>query len=422
MNKRHEIGFESYDRLFPNQDTMPKCGFGNLIALPLQGNARKNGNSVFIDYNFIPYEDQWKYLSQLKKLSVQEVEEHIKRLEKLVGTMAESELATEKGEDEWKTLKTIKLATNDFLKLVKIVKSHMLYIDKVEISARALNQFKRIASFNNPDFFKTQAMRMPTYDKPRVIYGFDETEDALILPRGCEENLLAILERQNIKVTVQEERNSGRSIEVLFNGQLRDEQIPAAEEMLKHENGVLAATTAFGKTVIGAHLIATRKVNTLILMHNKQLLGQWKERLEEFLVINEEVPEKLESKRKRKVKSIIGEIGGGKNREHGIVDVAIIQSMIKKYLESKRIAGIKVQIITRPIEQYKEISKGTVTKIGNELVQLGCEVRFKEDVYQKFGVINERIVWYGNIHLLGYGQESETIMRIDSIEIVEELR
>lgn len=84
--------------------------------------------------------------------------------------------------------------------------------------------------------------------------------------------------------------------------------------------------------------------------------------------------------------------------------------------------GIKVQIVTKPIEQYKEISKGTVTKIVNELVQLGCAVSFKEDVYQKFGIIDERIVWYGNIHLLGYGQESETIMRIDSIEIAEELK
>ncbi len=361
MNKRHEIGFESYDRLFPNQDTMPKGGFGNLIALPLQGNARKNDNSVFVDCNFILYEDQWKYLSQLKKLSTQEVEKHIKQLEKLVGTMAESEISTEKNQDEWKTLKTIKLEVNDFPHEVKVLKSHMLYIDKEGISARALNQFKRIASFNNPDFFKTQAMRMPTYDKPRVIYGFEETEDALILPRGCEENLLDILAHQNIKVRVQEDRNSGCSIDVTFNGILRDEQIPAAEEMSKHENGVLAATTAFGKTVIGAHLIATRKVNTLILVHNKQLLGQWKERLEKFLIINEEVPEKLDGKRKRKVKRIIGEIGGGKNRAHGIVDVAIIQSMIKKE-EMKELIKIYGMIIVDECHHLSAFSFEQVIK------------------------------------------------------------
>lgn len=737
MNKRHEIGFESYDRLFPNQDTMPKGGFGNLIALPLQGNARKNGNSIFVDCNFIPYEDQWKYLSQLKKLTVQQVEEHINRLEKLLETTAESKLSTENDQDEWKTLKTIELAVNDFPQEVKVVKSSMLYVDKVGISARALNQFKRIASFNNPDFFKTQAVRMPTYDKPRVICGFDETEDALVLPRGCEENLLDMLRQKNIKVTVQDKRNSGRSIDVIFNGKLRDEQIPAASELLKYDNGVLAATTAFGKTVIGAHLIATRRVNTLILVHNKQLLQQWKERLEEFLIINEEVPKDPNDKRRRKARSIIGEIGGGKNRAHGIIDVAIIQSMIKKeemkeliktygmiivdechhvsafsfeqvikgamakyvygltatptrqdghhpiifmqcgpiryrvdakkqakerpfnhyliprftsfkmdqelvgerygintiykalceselrnslilgdvvkalekgrtpivisertehvqylaeklndrcknvivltgglkarernemsvklqsipedeelvivatgkyigegfdfprldtlflampiawkgtlaqytgrlhrnyeskqdvlvydyvdihvgtlekmyhkrvkgyasigytvwdnkadkniqniyesgnftetflkdinkaeksilivspslsrtrfaivkkHLSSKSIEGIKIQIITKPLYQYKDISKNAMTKIVNELAQIGCEVIFKEDVYQKFGSIDERIVWYGNIHLLGYGQETETIMRIDSIEVAEELR
>lgn len=189
--------------------------------------ARKLGN----------YEDQWKYLSQIKKLSAQEVEEHIKRLEKLVETMAESEVSTEKEKDEWKTLKIIKLEANDFPQEVKVVKSHMLYIDKVGISARALNQFKRIASFNNPDFFKTQAMRMPTYDKPRVIWGFEETEDALVVPRGCEEKLMDLLTQQNIKVTVQEKRNSGHNIDITFKGQLRDEQISAAKAMLKYENG-----------------------------------------------------------------------------------------------------------------------------------------------------------------------------------------
>nr|WP_302597370.1 DEAD/DEAH box helicase family protein [uncultured Cellulosilyticum sp.] len=670
-------------------------------------------------------------------LAIKEVERHIDKLERLVGGVSESKSVDEENKEEWKTLKTIELSTNDFPKEVKVIKSNMLHIDKIGISARALNQFKRMAAFNNPDFFKAQAMRMPTYDKPRVIYGFDETKETLILPRGCEENFLEVLRKQNIKVVLQDQRNIGRSIDVVFNGKLRDEQVPAIAEMLKHENGVLAATTAFGKTVIGAYLIATRKVNTLILVHNKQLLEQWEERLKEFLIINEEIPESADSKRRKKVRSIIGKIGGGKNKACGIVDVAIIQSLIKKeemkelikiygmiivdechhisafsfeqvikgttaryvygltatptrqdghhpiifmqcgpiryrvdakkqaeerpfehylvprftsvkmstelehekygintiykylcenelrnsliigdvvqalkkgrtpiiisertehvqyladklqkqckniivltgqlkirertemiarlqaiphneemaiiatgkyigegfdfprldalflampiawkgtlaqytgrlhrayegkedvlvydyvdiqvgtlekmyhkrvkgyasigykvwdnkarqnvqtiyesesfttmffkdineaeqsvlivspslnrkrftevkkYLADKCIVGIKMQIITKPLYQYKEISKGTITRIVNELTQIGCEVVFKEDVYQKFSVIDQRIVWYGNIHLLGYGQESETIMRIDSMEIAEELK
>lgn len=328
MNRRHEIGFESYDRLFPNQDTMPKGGFGNLIALPLQGKARKEGNSLFVDHDFIPYVDQWEYLSQIKKISIKEIEEHMTKLEKIEGKA--SRHLNSKEEEEWESLKGISLSIKDFPKQIKLIKSNMLYIDKKGLSAKALNQFKRMAAFNNPDFFKAQAMRMTTFNKPRVIYGFDETEDTLILPRGCEEKLLEVVKQQNIKVMIEDQRNNGQRIDVTFNGELKEEQVPAALEMLKYNNGVLAATTAFGKTVIGAYIIATRKVNTLILVHNKQLLEQWKERLNHFLIINEEITEQSNAKRTRKIKSIIGEISGGKNKAQGIIDVAIIQSLTKK--------------------------------------------------------------------------------------------
>ena len=366
MNKRHEIGFESYDRLFPNQDTMPKGGFGNLIALPLQGKARREGNSLFVDDDFIPYSDQWVYLNQIKRLTAEEVDEHIKKLEKIVGVLENNKSIDDVNKEDWQPLKTIALSSDDFPKEVKVIKRNMLYIIKIGISARALNQFKRMAAFNNPDFFKAQAMRMPTYDKPRVIYGFDETEDTLILPRGCEENVLQVLSRQNVKVVLQDQRTSGRDIDVKFSGELREEQVSAVQEMLKYEQGVLAATTAFGKTVIGAYLIAARKVNTLILVHNKQLLEQWKERLNDFLVINEELPESINHKRGKKVTRLIGEIGGGKNKSQGIVDVAIIQSLVRKD-EMKELVKTYGMIIVDECHHvsafsFEQVIKGAMAK------------------------------------------------------------
>ena len=330
MVKRHEIKFSSYDRLFPNQDTLPKGGLGNLIALPLQLNARRNNNSVFIDENLRPYEDQWSFLSTIRKLSESEIDLYISQL------CSGSELGDlRQNEDEeckpWERSKTnYKLCKSDFPDTVYITKANMLYISKNSFSHKALNIIKRMAAFKNPDFYKAQAMRLPTFDKPRIISLSDETPEYLCLPRGCELDLINLFNVHKVDVKWIDKSYSGKQIDVEFNGQLRDEQEDSVNSMIQYNIGVLSATTAFGKTVIGAKIISVKKVNTLILVHTQQLLEQWKERLNQFLVIREALPsEEIKNRGRKKSRSIIGQIGGGKNNLSGIIDVAIMQSLVK---------------------------------------------------------------------------------------------
>jgi superfamily II DNA or RNA helicase len=330
MAKRHEIKFASYDRLFPNQDTLPKGGLGNLIALPLQLNARRNNNSVFIDEKFQPYDDQWSFLSSIRKLSESEIDLYISQL------CSGSELGDlRQNEDEeckpWERSNTnYKLSKSDFPDTVYVTKVNMLYVSKNGFSHKALNIIKRLAAFRNPDFYKAQAMRLPTFDKPRIISLSYETPENLCLPRGCELDLINLFSAHKVDVKWVDKSYSGKQIDVEFNGQLRDEQEDAVGSMLQHDNGVLSATTAFGKTVIGAKIISVKKVNTLILVHTQQLLEQWKERLNQFLVINEELPsDEIKKRGRKKSRSIIGQLGGGKNNLSGIIDVAIMQSLVK---------------------------------------------------------------------------------------------
>jgi superfamily II DNA or RNA helicase len=334
MNQRHEITFKSYDRFFPNQDTMPKGGFGNLIALPLQKAARENNNSVFIDDDFQSYEDQWSFLSSIKKLTEDNIESLITKLWKgnELGTLKED---TEEKSKPWETSKVI-LQNKDFPDTVEIVKANMLFIPKVGISQKALNRIKRLAAFKNPEFYKAQAMRLSTFNKPRIISCADETEDYLCLPRGCETDLRNLLKEINVKTDLVCKTNTGRKIDVSFNGTLRDDQPAAVGELLAHNTGVLCGTTAFGKTVAAIKIIAERKVNTLILVNKVSLVNQWKEKLNEFLTINETVEPEKQSKTNHK--NIIGQIGDGKQNRTGIIDIAIMQSLtrageVKEYVK-----------------------------------------------------------------------------------------
>jgi len=305
----------SYDRLFPNQDTMPKGGLGNLIALPMQKNARKNNNSIFIDENFDPYDDQWDFLASLSKITKEDLDSYILRLtvDSELGTLMVVKDETIK---PWEQVKEeTKLTSSDFPEIINIIKVNMLYIYKNGFSNKALNKIKRLAAFKNPDFYKSQAMRLPTFDKPRVISLSNETNEYLYVPRGCEDELINLLIDNNSNVTIEDRTYSGKKIKVEFSGTLREEQQQAAEEILKYNNGVLSATTAFGKTVIGANIISVKKVNTLIIVHTKQLLEQWIKRLNEFLIIDEIATVENNKKRgRKKIINVIGQFGGGKNR------------------------------------------------------------------------------------------------------------
>lgn len=320
MEHRPDVGLDSYDRFFPNQDTLPQGGFGNLIALPLQKRPRKAGNSVFLDDQFVPYSDQWAFLSSIRSLDRATVESAVHDAEgkgRIVGVrMAPTE---DDDRPPWETPPSRRPRSAslpgplpDHLELVL---SNEIYIANAQVPPGLKNRLVRLAAFQNPEFYKAQAMRLPTYDKPRIIACAEDHGDYFGLPRGCLEEVQALLSSLKIKPVVRDERYAGQPLKVSFQGELRPDQRTSAEAMLAHETGVLSATTAFGKTVVASWLIAQRGVNTLVLVHRRQLLQQWVERLSAFL----DLPLKG-----------IGRIGGGRRKPTGALDVAVIQSLTKK--------------------------------------------------------------------------------------------
>ncbi|MEF2838620.1 MAG: DEAD/DEAH box helicase family protein [Oscillospiraceae bacterium] len=328
MEREGKLKLDAYDRMFPCQDTLPTGGFGNLIALPLQGQARKKGNSLFVDEQFRLYPDQWAYLSTMKKLNA----EAIDALVKAHGHGdALGNLCTVESENKpWEKQRRTALSALDFYGVQHIVRANMLYISENGLAPRVRNQLLRLAAFRNPEFYKAQAMRLPIYDKPRIICASEEREGYLALPRCCESALIELLETAGAAYEIEDRTTCGKNLSMEFKGDLRPEQIPAAEALLAHNNGVLSATTAFGKTVIAAYLIGQRKVNTLILVHTQALLNQWKKALSEFIEINETLPELPKKRGRRKERSLIGQLGGSKNNLSGFVDVAIMQSLISE--------------------------------------------------------------------------------------------
>jgi superfamily II DNA or RNA helicase/very-short-patch-repair endonuclease len=321
LERRPEVGLDSYDRLFPNQDTVPKGGFGNLIALPLQKQARASGNSVFVDERGEPFGDQWAFLSGLQKLCGDEVEtcvESARRNRRIVAAVSVSEEDEHAGRP-WEARPSRPAVERPLAQplpeQVDVVLADQLYLRKADLTPGLKGRLIRLAAFQNPDFYKAQSMRLSTFGKPRVICCAEDTPDFLVVPRGCLDALVALLQENGIRSVIQDERFRGTPLEARFQGELRPEQERAAKAMLAHDTGVLAAGTAFGKTVLAAWLIAERGVNTLVLVNRQQLQTQWVARLSTFL----DVPEKE-----------IGRIGGGHRKITGKLDVALIQSLVRK--------------------------------------------------------------------------------------------
>lgn len=320
MERRPEIGLDSYDRLFPNQDTLPKGGFGNLIALPLQKKPREKGNSLFLDENFAPYPDQWKFLSSIHRMKRSEVETLVDQAVRHGRVVGVRMVVTDQDDDEpWTAPPSRRRKeyhiTAPLPEEITLVIGNQIYVVKEDLTPALTNRLIRLASFQNPEFYKAQAMRLSTFNKPRIICCCEDFSNHIGIPRGCLDEVVEFLSSLGVKSKIMDERFYGTPIDFQFHGTLRPEQQLAANAMLKYDIGVLAATTAFGKTVIAAHMVAKRKVNTLILVHRRQLLDQWIARLSNFLG--------LESKE-------IGQVGAGKRRPSGIVDVALIQSLNKK--------------------------------------------------------------------------------------------
>ena len=321
MERRHQVGLDSYDRFFPNQDTMPKGGFGNLIALPLQKIPREAGNSVFVDTEFRPYRDQWDFLSKLRGMSAEAAAELVLAVQSK-GDLVGVRISLAEGGDErdpWTLPPSRKRRERPIEgplpEVVHVVRANLLYIEKKDLPSSMLNRLLRLAAFQNPEFYKAQSMRLSTFNKPRVIACGEDLANHVALPRGCLTEVLALLGAHQVKAEVRDERFGGTAIEAEFRGQLRTSQREAVSTLNGCDEGILSAPPAFGKTAVAAWLIAERKVSTLVLVHRQQLLDQWRERLMMFL----ELPP-----------TSVGQIGGGKRDRSGRVDVALLQSLHRK--------------------------------------------------------------------------------------------
>jgi hypothetical protein len=331
MERRPDIGLDSYDRFFPNQDTLPKGGFGNLIALPLQKRPRESDDSVFLDEQLLPWPDQWAFLSTMQRITRAASRSHCPR-RRATRSRRRSSLSL----GSTKTRKATQNPGPRRLRAAepKLRSSGLCPSDwnwssatRSTLPGRGCQPPCAIACCGwrrsrIPEFYRAQAMRLPTFGKPRVISCAEEHPLHIGLPRGCLDEIQDLLGSLGIECVLRDERHPGVPLSVSFQGTLRPQQAVAAEALAGHDQGVLAATTAFGKTVVAAWLIARRGVSTLVLVHRQQLLEQWVERLATFLGL----PARA-----------IGRIGGGRNKPNGTLDVALIQSLVRTGVVDDRV-------------------------------------------------------------------------------------
>ncbi len=316
--------FKYYDRMMPTQDALPEGGLGNVIALPLQGMALKAGNSAFVDENWNAYEDQLKFLAGIKRLTRQEIEDYL-------SLWYSSGATNEDDGNETPWDKNSEIEAGSVKGEVQIVLANRIYIDSSGMTNKTKRLLRRMATFSNKQYFQNQAMDMPNYDESRFIYLGSDEGKYIVLPRGLLEIILNAFDKAGVKYRIEDKRTEGRKLNITFKGELRDSQIPAVDTMLENETGILHAATAFGKTVVCCDMIAKRGVTTLILVDRADIMNQWIKRLDEFLDIDEELPEyKTKTGRIRKRKSLIGNLQGAHDTLTGIVDVAMIRSLKKK--------------------------------------------------------------------------------------------
>lgn len=321
--------FRYYDRMLPAQDSLENTSIGNLIALPLQGKALKEGNSAFVDSNWNAYPNQWSVLWSKPKLSQEFLEEKIKEWT-FTADNIEAAKDEENREKPWSRMK--KFVKTDIDGKMSITLSNGIYVDSTNLKPGMQNKIRRMAAISNPAFYKNQAIGTSNYNTSRWIYlGKDHLSGYIQIPRGLQDEFIENIEQADIEYCIDDERQQGRNIHIEFNGELRPEQDVALKELMKHDNGILHAATAFGKTVVCSAIIAEKKVNTLILLEASALIGQWKEALNKFLNIDEELPKyETKSGRIRVRKSLIGTIQGAHDSMTGIIDIAMAGSLCKK--------------------------------------------------------------------------------------------
>jgi superfamily II DNA or RNA helicase len=314
-----DIGFKSYDRFFPSQDTLPAGGFGNLIALPLQGLARGAGNSVFIDEKGASFSDQWAFLSGIPSMTRSRVDRLIEEASASGKILSVRMPVVDEDEEPWLSPPSRRRSPpaieGPLPEATTLVRADQIYIPRLDLPSALIARLIRLAAFQNPEFYAAQAMRRSTHDKPRIISCAELTSHHIALPRGCFDAALDLFASLGVSVSIDDRRLAGKPISVSFKGELRLDQEKAIAALSPHDTGVLAATTAFGKTIVAIRMIAERGSNTLILVHRRQLMDQWVERLAAFSDLPREA---------------IGVIGGGKRKPKSLIDVALIQSLVRK--------------------------------------------------------------------------------------------
>jgi len=321
MARRHQLSMGSYDRLFPNQDTMPRGGFGNLIALPLQSEPRRQGNSVFVDVNFQAYSDQWGFLASVPRIAPSSVEALAKEATRrgLVIGVRLAEPANGEELAPWMRRPSGRLipdpVSDPLPREVRATIAQRLFVEKAELPSSLLNEIKRLAAFQNPEFYKKQSMRLSTALTPRVINCAEETSRHVALPRGCRLDLEELLHERGVNLVVNDQCHEGEALQLEFKGELTAIQQQAARALLQHHIGICVAPPGVGKTVLGTYIAAKRARSTLVLVHRRPLLDQWVTQLSMFLGIEERE---------------VGQIGGGKRTPNGRLDVAMIQSLVRK--------------------------------------------------------------------------------------------
>lgn len=320
--------FKTYDRMLPAQEHLSDGGLGNLIALPLQGQALRQGNSAFVDENWNAYPHQWEYLKSVQRISKAFIEEKASLwgADGELGTLSKAE-DVEESAKPWKKAPSL-FHAEDAAQPLSITLANGIYIDTTGLKPRLQNALRRLAAYSNPEFYKKKALGFSARNIPRIVFCGEDVRKYIHLPRGCQEKLTAQLGAAGIPYTINDERQTGREIKASFTGTLYPQQAEAAAKMLAQDTGVLCAATAFGKTAVGAYLVAQRKVNTLVLVHNAEIMKNWVEDFEKFLQTDEELPEYTTPKGRRKHrKSVVGTLSGGRNSLGGILDIAMIASL-----------------------------------------------------------------------------------------------
>ena len=331
LEEHPEISLDSYDRIIPNQATLPKGGFGNLVALPLQAEARKVGNSCFVNDDWITYDDQWGFLSSIRRISKAEIVRLVERAKSENRSFIEVGDAARNEDKPWTFFLPLwsvpaqenrQPVSDAVVTPIEVVLANRIYVSQNGLTDELRSRLMRSASFTNPDFYEAERMRFSVYGKPRIISRVLNGGKYFELPRGCLDSTVRILKDGGFKAAVDDKRYGGVPLDAEFHGELRPEQKAVATDIAKHDTGILAAGTAFGKTVVAISIIAKRKTNTLILVNRRQLQTQWISKIAMFL----EIPE-----------SEIGKIGGGSERWTGKIDVALMQSLCRKGVVDPRV-------------------------------------------------------------------------------------